>query len=74
MAQLFSALFFSALAIGAAIMVVAMLRSEWTRVADIVRGDEVQHARAATPQVRVRLRNWSRPEPRRPARPLRAAA
>ena len=74
MAQLFSALFFSLVAIGAATMVVGMLRSEWARVAAILRGEELQHARAAAPQVRVRARSWARPELRRPARPQRVAA
>lgn len=74
MTQLFSALFFSLAALGATLIVVAMLREEWTRVAAILRGEELRHARSAAPQVRVRLRTWPRPDLRRPARPLRAAA
>lgn len=74
MAQLFSALFFSFLALGATLMVFAMLRAEWSRVAAILRGDELHHAGATVPQVRIKLRTWSRPEPRRPATQLRAAA
>jgi hypothetical protein len=74
MAQLFSASFFSLIAIGATVFVVAMLWQEWARVAAILRGEELQHAQTVSPRVRVRLRSWSRPELCRPARSLRAAA
>ena len=74
MVQVFSALFFSLAAIGGTFMVVGMLHAEWARVAAILSGEELRHARATLPQVRVRLRSRSRPDVRRPARPLRAAA
>ena len=74
MAQIFSALFFSLAAIGAAAFVIRMLRSEWHRVRAILGGTELGHARAlqAAP-VRVRMRAWTGPAPRR-VQPLRAAA
>ena len=74
MAQLFCALFFSLVAIGAMALVCGMLRQEWARVVAILGGRELQHARAAAPEVRVRVRSWLRPELRYAVRPLRAAA
>jgi len=74
MAQIFSALFFTLAAIGAALFVIRMLQSEWHRVLAILAGEELGHARAfANPRVRVRVRAWKGPTPRR-AQPLRAAA
>ena len=74
MAQFFSALFFALAAIGAALFVIGMLRSEWQRVLAILAGEELGRARSfANPRVRVRVRAWTGPAPRR-AQPLRAAA
>ena len=74
MAQLFSALFFSIACIAAVALIAGLLRGEWARVTAILSGRELETARAARPQVRVRMRAWGRPEPRRTPQPLRAAA
>ena len=74
MAQIFSALFFTFAAIAAAIFVVRMLRDEGERVLAILAGEELGRARAsAAAPVRVRVRAWRVPSPRR-VQPLRAAA
>ncbi|WP_046347351.1 hypothetical protein [Sphingomonas changbaiensis] len=74
MAQIFSALFFTFAAIGAAALVAGLLRGEWDRVIAILGGEELAGARAlAAPRVRVRVRAWRAPAQRR-AQPLRAAA
>jgi hypothetical protein len=72
MAQFFSALFFSLACVATIAMTAAMLRRDWSRVVSIVTGAELDRARAAAPRIRVRA--WNRPEPRRAAQPLRAAA
>jgi hypothetical protein len=74
MAQIFTALFFTFAAIGATLLIVRMLRDEAERVVAILAGEELGRARAlATSPVRVRMRAWKAPAPRR-ALPLRAAA
>lgn len=74
MAQIFSALFFALAAIGATVLIAGLLRSEWDRVVAILAGEELGHARAfASPRVRIRVRTWKAPAPRR-VQPLRAAA
>ncbi|MFD1611940.1 hypothetical protein ACFSCW_09015 [Sphingomonas tabacisoli] len=75
MAQLFSGIVFTLIAAGALAFLVSMLRSEWDRVAAILAGEELAHARSiATRPVRVRVRkSWRAPERRR-VQPLRAAA
>ena len=64
MAQIFLGIFFSLAAIGAFVMIAAMLRAEWRRVVAILSGAELAVARASAPRVRVRQRTWGRPEPR----------
>ena len=74
MAQIFSALFFTFAAIGATLLLLRMLRDEARRVLAILAGEELGRARALTaPPVRVRVRAWRGPAPRR-VPPLRAAA
>jgi hypothetical protein len=72
MAQLFSALFFTVACVAALAMIATMLRGEWSRVMSILIGTEMAKARAAAP--RIRVRTWNRPEPRRAAPAMRAAA
>jgi hypothetical protein len=62
MAHILFEVFFSLAAIGAIMMIVAMLRAEWPRVASILSGDALAQARASTPRVRIRQRAWGRPE------------
>jgi hypothetical protein len=72
MAQFFSVLFFSLACLSALAMIVTMLRRDGARVISILAGAELEKARAAAPRIRVRA--WNRPEPRRVAPPLHAAA
>jgi hypothetical protein len=72
MAQFFSVLFFSLAWLAALAMIVTMLRRDGARVISILAGAELEKARAAAPRIRVRA--WNRPEPRRVAPPLHAAA
>jgi hypothetical protein len=72
MVQLFSAVFFSLACVAAFALIATMLRRDWSRVASILAGAELEKARASAP--RIRVRSWNRPEPRRAAPPLRAAA
>jgi hypothetical protein len=74
MAQMFTAFIFTFAAIGATLLVVRMLRDEAGRVLAILAGEELGHARAlSSAPVRIRMRAWKAPAPRR-ALPLRAAA
>jgi UDP-N-acetylmuramyl pentapeptide phosphotransferase/UDP-N-acetylglucosamine-1-phosphate transferase len=73
MAQIFLGVFFSLAALGALALIVAMLRSEWDRVAAILTGAELASARASAARVRIRQRAWGRPE-LRPVPQRRAAA
>jgi hypothetical protein len=62
MAQIFLILFFSWVAIGAVLMIVAMLRQEWIRIAAILSGAELAQTQAYAPRVRIRQWAWGRPE------------
>jgi hypothetical protein len=72
MAQFFSVLFFSLAWLAALAVIATMLRRDGARVISILAGAELEKARAAAPRIRVRA--WNRPEPRRVAPPLHAAA
>lgn len=73
MAQVLTSIIFTSLAFGGFVLIAAMLRSQWARIVAILTGAELALARNSAPQVRVRQRAWSRPEPR-PVPHRRAAA
>ena len=75
MAQFFSALFFTAVALATGTLVAAMLRDAWARILSILSGAAYEQARVrANPAVRVRMRAWRRSEACQARAPLRAAA
>ena len=75
MAQFFSALFFTAVAAAAGVLVAAMLRDAWARILSILSGAAYEQARVhANPAVRVRMRAWRLSEAYQARPPLRAAA
>lgn len=73
MAQLFTSVVFTLIAVGAIALVVGMLKRDWMRVATILSEGELMTAPTSAPEMRVRLRSWNQAELRQ-APSLRHAA
>ena len=73
MIALFSALFFSLLAIAAWALIFGMLNRSVERILAVLSGRELAVAQAQRPVVRIRARGWARAELRREV-PVRHAA
>lgn len=74
MIALFSALFFTLLAVAAYGLIFAMLNRDIERIVAVLSGREMAVAQGQRPVVRVRARGWPRPELRRDLTARHAAA